>query len=143
MPHDNPRHERVANALQRELADLLRTQIKDPRVEWVSITEVRVSKDLGVAKVYFSVLTGDGRDLTPILNQYAGKLRGFIGRRMKIRMVPELRFEFDDLLEKGNELSSLISKAVNEDKAHAAERGERTEQSDHDGHAQDTQKDGA
>lgn len=124
MPHDNPRHERVANQLQRELAELIRTQVKDPALEWVSITEVRVSKDLGVAKVYFSVLNGDGKTLEPILQNYAGRLRGFIGKRMRIRHVPELRFEHDDLLEKGNKMSSLIDAAVREDREHAVERGD-------------------
>lgn len=124
MPHDNPRHERVANLLQRELADLIRNQLKDPELDWVSITEVRVSKDLGVAKVYFSMLTGDATTLQPILQAHAGRLRGFLGKRMRIRHVPELRFEHDDLLEKGNQMSSLIDAAVREDREHAKERGE-------------------
>lgn len=124
MSHDNPRHERVANQLQRELADLLRTQIKDPQLEWVSLTEIRVSKDLGVAKVYFTTLVGDANALQPVLQQYAGRLRGFLGKRMRIRHVPELRFEYDDLLEKGSQLSALIDSAIQEDKAHAQERGD-------------------
>lgn len=123
-----PRNRRIAEQIQRTLSELMRREIKDPRLGPVTITEVRVSKDLGHAKVFYSVL-GGSRDpaLTQeILDSAADFLRGPLGRALGLRHSPQLRFELDVLIEQGAHLSGLISKAVRED----AKRRDATDQGD-------------
>jgi ribosome-binding factor A len=119
MPKDFPRTRRVSEQLQRELAELIRTEIRDPRVGMVSVSGVEVSKDLNHAKVFVSVLgeAGEAESAVAALNHAAGFLRGELGRRMVIRVVPHLRFIHDHSLEDGARLSALIDAAVSEDEA--------------------------
>lgn len=106
---------RVAEQMRRELAELIRTQLKDPRVPGlISVTEVSVSPDLAHAKVYFTVL-GDAscvQDALSALQRAAGFLRAELGRRMTVRTVPKLVFEFDESIARGMQLSQLIDKAA-------------------------------
>jgi ribosome-binding factor A len=119
MPRDFPRTERVGDQIQRELADLIRLQVKDPRVGMVTLAGVEVSRDLAHAKVWFTVL-GDAKqvaDTTEGLQRAAGFLRRELGRRMRLRMVPHLHFQYDDTQERGARISALIDQAVAEDRA--------------------------
>jgi len=119
VPREYPRARRVGEQIQRELAELVRSELKDPRVGMVTIMDVEVSADLAHAKVYVSSLAPE-QDLdaaVAALNHAAGFLRGRLGRRLHIRTVPELRFLRDDSVERGVRLTHLIDEVV------AKERG--------------------
>jgi ribosome-binding factor A len=114
MPREFPRTRRVGEQIQRELAGLVREEIKDPRLGMVSICGVTVSRDLAHAKVYVSVL-GDEAAVTAslrVLNNAAGFLRRRLGGQMRIRMVPRLRFYFDQSIAEGARMDALIAAAV-------------------------------
>ena len=117
-PHGFARSERVAEQIRRDLAVLIREKVKDPRVGMVTILEVSVSKDLSYAKVWFDVLDPEhAKEAQDTLNHASGFLRRELGRGLKLRVTPELRFYYDDTQVRGNSLSALIDKAVAEDKA--------------------------
>ena len=110
---------RVADQIQRELSGLLRTELKDPRVGMITLTEVEVSPDLAHAKVFFTTL-GDAEALARTeagLQRAAGFLRAELGQRLKLRVTPELRFLHDASVEHGVRLSKLIDDAVSGKKA--------------------------
>lgn len=119
MPREVPRARRVAEQVQRTLSDLLRREIRDPRLRPLTITHVRVSPDLGHAWVYFELLTGNSRDpgQLEILADAARYLRGPLGRALRLRVAPEIHFLPDEELERGNRLDDLITRAVREDVA--------------------------
>lgn len=107
------REERVGAELQRELALLLRDEVRDPRLSQVTIQEVRVVRDLSHARVFFTVMDRDqARKTEKALNKAAGFLRHSLGDRVLMRTVPQLHFEYDHSLEDGMRLSSLIDRAV-------------------------------
>ena len=112
-----PRSRRVAQQIQRALSELIRRDIRDPRLGMVTLTEVRMSSDLSYAKVYYSVLGGDREQAQEILDGAADMLRGPLGRSLGIRHSPELRFVADELIEGGARLSALITQAVRDDAA--------------------------
>ena len=108
------RKDRVAEQVRRELAELIRTQLKDPRVGMISITEVEVTADYAHAKVFFSTLAGS-ENLPGVmdgLHNASGFLRRELGKRISIHMTPQLHFVFDQSLERGAGLSKLIQDAV-------------------------------
>ncbi|SIT66191.1 ribosome-binding factor A [Ectothiorhodosinus mongolicus] len=118
MAREFSRAQRVGDQIQRELAELIREQLKDPRVGMVTLAGVDVSRDLAHARVYFTVL-GDQSVIDSSvegLRRAAGFLRRELGRRMRLRMVPELHFHYDDTQERGARLSALIDQALAEDK---------------------------
>jgi ribosome-binding factor A len=119
MPKEYSRTERVGEQIHRELAELLREGVKDPRVGMLTLAGVEVSRDFSHAKVYFTVLGGEEavRSTTEGLRHAAGFLRRELGRRLHIRVIPELHFVYDDTQEKGARLSALIDRAVAEDRA--------------------------
>ncbi len=108
--------------MQRELAELIRREVKDPRVGLVTITAVEVSRDLGHAKVFITVMGADGSDgveqTLKALGNAAGFLRLQLGRVMNLRSVPQLHFHFDESISRGAHLSALIERAVAEDRLH-------------------------
>jgi ribosome-binding factor A len=110
------RARRVADQIQRELAELLREELKDPRVRMVTVTGVDVSADLAHAKVYFTSLVGEEerREIAAGLARAGGFLRTALGRRMRIHNIPELHFIHDASVEEGVRLSRLIDDAVAE-----------------------------
>ena len=114
MTSDYPRSHRVADFIQRELAGLIRTEVKDPRVSpMMTIASVEVSRDLSVAKVYFSLFDPEERKETQdALERASGFLRRQLARQMNTRSVPQLRFYYDDSAERGAHMSALIADAV-------------------------------
>ncbi len=119
MPKGFPRTRRIGEQVRRELALLIRSEIRDPRMVMVSITSVEVTRDLAHAKVYVTML-GDATaraELLSGLNQAAPMLRRELEKRMHIRTVPQLTFLYDEVVEQGARLSSLISAAVAADAA--------------------------
>jgi ribosome-binding factor A len=112
-----PRAKRIAQQIQQTLSELIRRELRDPRLGMITLTEVRVSKDLSYAKVFFSVLGAQPRQAQEILEAAGPILRGPLGRALGIRHSPELRFVHDELIESGARLSELIHKAVKDDAA--------------------------
>jgi len=131
MAKEYSRTQRVADYLQRELAALIQRELRDPRVGMVSITGVDVSRDLGHAKVYCTVLGCDsGEDASEsleALNKAAGFLRSQLSRDSSMRSVPQLRFYFDSSVGQGRHLEDLIRRAAEADRhlgLHDEEPGE-------------------
>lgn len=119
MPREFSRHQRLGAQIQRTLSELLRFEVKDPGLRQVSITAVDLSKDLGVARVYFNLLDPDA-DPAPALaglERAAGFLRRRLGGALEVRHVPELRFVHDDSIAQGFEISRLIDSTKPDDDA--------------------------
>jgi len=117
VPKDYPRSRRIAEQIQRELADIIRLEIKDPRVGMVTITDVEVTPDGEHAKIFFTRLgqleeAGDHEAVTRALQHAAGFMRSELAHRMRLRIVPDLRFAYDESVERGVRLSQLIDEAV-------------------------------
>jgi ribosome-binding factor A len=128
-----PRAKRVGQQIQRALSELIRRELRDPRLGMITLTEVRMSPDLGYATVYYSVLGADPNLAQGILTQAAEFLRGPLGRALGIRHSPELRFVQDELIESGARLSALINEAVKKDVAtHVEDQPEAEASGDHD-----------
>jgi len=122
MAKEYSRTQRIGDQMQRELSELIRREVKDPRVGLVTITAVDVSRDLGHAKVFITVMGQDGADAVPqtlkALTSAASFLRLHLGRVMQLRSVPQLHFHFDESVSRGAHLSALIERAVAEDRQH-------------------------
>jgi ribosome-binding factor A len=104
---------RIEDQIQRELSELLHSELKDPRVGLVTLTGVEVSSDLTHAKVFFTTL-GDDKARAQCIEGIAratGFLRSQLGRRIDLRVVPELHFHYDASVEHGMKLSRLIDEA--------------------------------
>jgi ribosome-binding factor A len=115
MAKDFSRTDRVAEQLQRELAQLIQMEVKDPRIRMVTITGVEVTRDYAHANVYYTTLEGESRKLQEGLEKSAGFLRSRLGASIKLRVTPQLHFIFDSSIERGSHLSQLIDKAIAED----------------------------
>ena len=103
------RPEKLGDLIQRELSDLLRRELRDPRVGMVTITAVDVSPDLSHAKVFFTTLSREHiEEASEGLRRAAGFLRSQLARRIKLYTTPELRFVYDESVERGDRLSRLI-----------------------------------
>ena len=118
MKRHSQRAQRVADQVQRELAALLRDEVKDPRVGRITITLVEVSADLSHAKVFFSHLAGreHADEVVHALQHTAGFLRSELSHRLKLYSVPQLHFAYDDSIESGMRISQLIDAAVAADR---------------------------
>jgi ribosome-binding factor A len=102
----------VADQIQRDLAELIARELKDPRVGMVTINAVEVTPDYAHAKVFFSLLTGNPEETLAGLNTAAGFLRSALFKRLHIHTVPTLHFVFDRTTERAADMNALISKAV-------------------------------
>ena len=118
MPKDFPRARRVADQMQRELAELIRLEVKDPRVGMLTIIEVEVTRDMDHAKVFFTTLGGKPEHDACLegLQRASGFLRTQLSHRMQLRQVPKISFVYDYSVERGVQLSQLIETAVAEDR---------------------------
>lgn len=110
MPREFGRNVRVAAQLQRELAELLRSDFKDARLGMVTVSDVEVTRDLSFAKVFVSFLGAqqDTHLSLALLTERAPALRRAIGRTMRMRSIPELRFVYDDSVERGMKMDALL-----------------------------------
>ncbi len=109
MKKGQGRPQRLGDLIQREVSELIRLEVRDPRVGMITITSVDVSPDLSHAKVFFTIL--EKRKLQETLDglkRSAGFLRSQLARRIKMYSTPELRFEYDESVERGDRLSRLI-----------------------------------
>ncbi len=118
MPREFSRSKRLGNEVLRTLNELVRFETKDPRLKMVSLSSLDLSRDLSVARVYFSMLdpNGDPEPVQEGLERASGFLRSRLGREIKIRHVPELRFAHDDSAAEAQRISSLIDQALDSDK---------------------------
>lgn len=120
MAKEYARTQRVADHLQRELAAVIQHEVRDPRVGMVSITGVDVSRDMGYAKVFYTLMGCDSAEeaseATEVLNKAAGFLRSQLSRDSSMRRLPQLRFYFDASVGDGRELEDLIRRAASADR---------------------------
>lgn len=142
MSKASPRVNRVADQIQRILAELIMREVKDPRLGMVSITGVDVTRDFAYANVYVTVMGRHGldsgeqlkdmgeldrrqiEDSLAVLNNAAGYLRSLLGKQMSLRTIPALQFRYDESLARGRYLSSLIDRAIAEDGLHSDDTDE-------------------
>ncbi len=119
------RRARIEGEMQIALADLIRREVKDPRVGNVTITAVEAASDLATARVLFVPFAGshDPAEVAEGLTRAGGFLRGAVGRRLGLRHAPQLSFVFDDSLDKAAALTSLIDRAMASNASAAADRG--------------------
>jgi ribosome-binding factor A len=115
MPKDYARTDRIGEQLQRELAELLRLEVRDPRVRMVTLTGVEVARDYSHAKIFYTSLQGESRDVQQGLEHASGFLRSQVAHAMKLRVTPQLHFVYDASVERGAHLSKLIDDAIKED----------------------------
>ncbi|CAM4506769.1 MAG: Ribosome-binding factor A [Legionella sp.] len=112
MAQNFKRTDRVAEMIQRKLAQIIPLEVKDPRLNGiVTISAVKVAADLAHAKVYFTVLNNDKKLVETILNAAASYLRSALARSITLRTVPQLHFVYDESIEYGQRLSRLIDEA--------------------------------
>ncbi|RTE64668.1 30S ribosome-binding factor RbfA [Amphritea opalescens] len=126
MAREFSRTERISDQVQKDLAQLIQREIKDPRLGMVTISYVKIAKDLGYADIYITVMAMGGKDEATavteslkVLNSASGFLRGQLSSKIKLRVMPQLRFHFDESVDRGRRLNDLIIKATREDGKHA------------------------
>ena len=120
---DYNRVRRIGELIQREIAMLLQREIKDPRVQRISITAVKMNRDLSVAKVYFTLLeAGEGPEHDELLQdsqkgieKASGFIRHKIGQQLELRIVPKLHFLYDQAIIHGANMSRLIDEVIAKD----------------------------
>ena len=131
MAKEYSRTQRVSDQIQRELAQLIQLEMKDPRVGMVTVSAVDISRDLAFADVYVSFLGVDEQtkvdESLEVLKRAAGFLRSQLARAVKLRFTPQLRFHFDNSLRHGAYMSSLIDEAVGRNDAVQDEEGNSEE----------------
>jgi ribosome-binding factor A len=107
------RPQRLGDLIQREVSELIRLEVRDPRVGMITITSVDVSPDMSHAKIFFTVLEKEHLEETlEGLRRSAGFLRAQLARRIQMYTTPELRFVYDESVERGDRLSRLIDAAL-------------------------------
>lgn len=129
MGKEFSRSDRFSQQLQREVAQILQREIKDPRVVMPTVSDVDVSKDLAYAKVYVTFLNDDEdsiKEALKVLNEANGYIRTLLGKRLKARITPNLRFEYDPSLNEGIRMAKLVGEATQRD----AQRKKQAGQSD-------------
>jgi ribosome-binding factor A len=121
MPREFFRSDRVSDAIQRLLGQIIPQEVRDPRVGMVNINQVTVSRDMAYAKIYVTFVGDDettSLQAVSILNKASGFLRGFVAKELDMRSVPKLQFIYDKTAIRGQEISTLIERALAEDKLH-------------------------
>jgi ribosome-binding factor A len=118
MARDYARSRRIGDEIQRSLSEIIRRDLKDPRLQFLTITAVEVSRDLSHANIFVSPLDPDG-DPAPILEALqsaAGFIRRQLGRSLTTRQTPQLHFSRDESIEEGSRMTNLIDSVVERDK---------------------------
>ncbi len=125
MAKENSRIRRVADQIQRDLSVLIQQEVKDPRLGMVTLNAVKVSRDLSYADIYFTCMVFNEDDNAEalraeqekVLNKASGFLRSMLAQELKLRVMPQLRFHYDQVLETGARLTGLIDEAVRQDQS--------------------------
>jgi len=113
-PTNNHREFKLADQIQRELASLFHLEVKDPRITFITITDVELTVDLSLAKIFYSTFPSDSEKVIKTqkgLEAVTGFLRSKISKSIRLHHAPELKFIYDDSLERGRFLSNLIEEA--------------------------------
>ena len=124
MAREFSRSRRVAQQIQKELAQIVSREVKAQDFGMITVNEVDLSRDLSYAKVYFTILNDDSANIKAAilrLNEHAPLLRSMMGSAMRLRIVPELKFFYDKSLSEGIRMTSLVNQAVRIDKANNPE----------------------
>ena len=124
MAKEFSRTRRIGQQLQQELAMVLQRDMKDPRIGMVTVNEVDVSRDLSFAKVFVTFFDEDPEQIQSkldALTKAAGYIRSLVAGRMKLRVMPELKFEYDSSLVEGMRMSTLVTEVITKDKQKAQE----------------------
>ncbi len=130
MAADSGRTRKVGEQIKRGLGELIQRELRDPRLQWVTVTAVQVTPDFSHATIYFTVLGGvkDLEQTLKGLEKSEGYMRTKLGKLLKMRIVPQLHFKHDESIERGSYMETLIDQVVAEDQAHhtdgTAEDGE-------------------
>ncbi|KAA1150017.1 30S ribosome-binding factor RbfA [Pseudoalteromonas sp. FUC4] len=115
------RTDRVAQQIQKEIAVILQREIKDPRLGMVTVSAVEVSRDLSYAKIFITVFNTQDEDAAKqsakVLNEATGYIRSLLGKRIRARIMPELKFVVDNSLMEGMRISNLVDSIIREDNA--------------------------
>lgn len=127
------RLERLNEQVKREVSDILRTEVRDPRVGLVTVTEARVAPDLSFARIYVRPLGGAEEELFAGLEKATPYIRRELAKRLSVRHVPEIRFEPDRALEHALHIEKLLSEVLpHEERAEPAEQPEDESDKDED-----------
>ncbi|MBB6055465.1 30S ribosome-binding factor RbfA [Tolumonas osonensis] len=132
MAKEFGRADRVAQQIQREIAVILQREVKDPRVGMVTVSDVELTRDLQHAKIYVTFFLNEEDNIeagVKVLNDASGYIRILLGKAMKLRVVPEIRFVYDKTLVEGMRISNLVTNTVREDQRR---RGESSDQNEED-----------
>lgn len=132
MPKEYQRTERVADAIQREVAKILQRDIRDPRLGMTTVSAVEVSRDLAYAKIFVSVLGDEAeiRKTLDVLKGATGHIRSLLAKALSLRMVPHLSFVYDRSILHGDQLSQLINQAAESDANIKNQQSDDPEESD-------------
>ncbi len=114
--HRYKRSVRVADLIRQEVADIIQNRLKDPRVGFVTVTDVTISDDLKHGSIYISVLNKEACDETlKALNASAGFIRSELGKRVRLRSTPKLAFRLDEVVEQGAKIDRLLNQIKKEE----------------------------
>lgn len=119
MAREFSRADRVAQELQKEIAIILQREVKDPRIGMVTVSDVEISRDLAYAKVFVTFLFDSDESAVERglegLNKASGYIRTLVGKAMRLRIVPELRFVYDQSLVEGMRMSNFVTNVIRKD----------------------------
>ncbi len=121
MAREFARTDRVGQEIQKEVAMIIQREVKDPRLGMVTVSAVEITRDLAYAKVFVTFFTLEGQNVdqsVEILNEAAGFIRTLLAKRIKARIMPELRFVYDKSMVEGVRMTNLVNKAIAEDESH-------------------------
>ncbi len=119
MARDYARTDRVGQQIQKEIAVILMREVKDPRLSMTTVSAVEVTRDLAYAKVFVTFFTNEQEEIVTsveVLNEAAGFIRSLLAKRLRARIMPNLRFVYDKSMAEGVRMSSLVDNAVASDK---------------------------
>lgn len=108
------KREKINNIIQRELSDILQTEVRDPQIGFCTITAVEVTNDLSIAKIYVSFLNKNTKKSLEALERSKGFIRSLLAKRLTVRKCPELHFVLDTSLEYGNKIEGIIQELNHE-----------------------------
>jgi ribosome-binding factor A len=125
MAREFKRTDRIGDAIQRLLANMIQFEVRDPRIGMVNINDVQVTRDLAYAKVFVTFVgcetDDESKEAAEALNRASGFLRSRLAKELDIRTTPRLQFIYDATSVRGQKLSSLIDRALAEDRAHGSD----------------------
>ena len=128
--------DRVSQEIQKEIAMIIQREVKDPRLGMVTVSAVEITRDLAYAKIFVTFFTLEGQNVDEslsILNEASGFIRTLLAKRIKARIMPELRFIYDSSMVEGVRMGTLVDKAIAEDrKNHENDISDESESLDSD-----------